>query len=125
MDVFNAFPQAVVSGVWELGQLINSTETGRSFASLGAKDVIVDEVVSGSINTSPRAAEIETDTLLYAKVNQMPTANAAAFISDYLWLDGVSNQYYTIIEVGLGKNQQTGEIEHIEFRIRPTEVVDD
>ena len=125
MDVFSAFPKAIVGRIWRLGKLERSTEEGVRFVSLGFKDVIVDEAVDGSSNTSPQAGELESDTLLYAKPNQLPTTDPAAFISDYLWEDTESGQFYSIIDVGVGKNQELGVVEHIEFRLRQTEVVDE
>lgn len=122
MDVFSAFPNAVVSGVWQLGKLERSTETGVSFSSLGAKDVIIDEISQGSAENSPRAASLDSELLIYAKPSQMPTTNTSALISDYLWYDSTDNQYYTIVEAAIGKNQETGGIEHFEFRVRQTEV---
>lgn len=124
MDVFKAFPNAVVSDVWQIGRLERNTEEGVRFISLGAKDVIVDEAAGGSYEASPQAAALETGTLLYAKAEQMPTMNPAALISDYLWENTEEGQIYAIIEAGIGKNQDTGVIEHVEFRISPKEVID-
>lgn len=123
MDVFSAFPNAIVSNVWQLGQIVNNTETGRAFDSLGFKDVIVDEEALGSIYSSPSAAEIDSGTLIYAKPSQLPTVNTSALVADYFWYDSDGDQYYSIVEVGLGKNQENGRIEHIEFKIRQTEVI--
>lgn len=122
MDVFSAFPNAVVSGIWQLGKLERSTETGISFSSLGTKDVIIDEISQGSTDNSPRAASLDSELLIYAKPSQMPTANTSAFITDYLWYDSANDQYYAIVEAAVGKNQEVGQIEHFEFRVRQTEV---
>lgn len=124
MDVFSAFPNAVVSGAWQLGKLERSTETGISFNSLGAKDVVIDEISQGSAENSPRAASLDSELLIYAKPGQVPTVNTAALVADYLWYDSTNKQYYTIVEATVGKNQETGRIEHLEFRVRQTEVID-
>lgn len=120
--VFNAFPKAIISNDWKLGELIENTEVGKLWHDLGYKSVIVDEGDSGEINRSPNAEGITSDTLIYAMPSQIQCANVAKLISSYYWFQESTEQYYRIIEVGIGKNQQNGVIEHIEFRIRPTEL---
>lgn len=122
MDVFKAFPAAIISDDWKLGQLIENTEVGKLWKDLGFKSVIVDEVADGELNRSPSAEGITSDTLIYAKPEEMPTSNVAEFIASYYWYQESADQYYRIIEVGVGKNQDAGVVEHIEFRVRPTEL---
>lgn len=123
-SVFEAFPNAIESGVWQLGHLKHSTEVGKRFEAVsGQFDVIVDEISQARTATSPSAEAILEDTLLYAKAEQLPTLNSAALTGGYLWYNSQTETYYAITEVGIGKNQQTGAIEHLEFKLRPTGVV--
>lgn len=122
MDVFKAFPAAIISDDWKLGQLVENTEVGKLWKDLGFKSVIVDEVADGELDRSPSAEGITSDTLIYAKPEEMPTSNVAEFIASYYWYQESADQYYRIIEVGVGKNQEAGVVEHIEFRVRPTEL---
>lgn len=122
MDVFKAFPAAIISDDWKLGQLVENTEVGKLWKDLGFKSVIVDEVADGELDRSPSAEGIASDTLIYAKPEEMPTSNVAEFIASYYWYQESADQYYRIIEVGVGKNQDAGVVEHIEFRVRPTEL---
>ena len=125
MDVFSTFPNAVIHKVWSLGKLERNTETGATFNEGSYKDVIVDEVTNGATDRSPSADYIDSDTLLYARPSQMPTLNAATLTAGYLWYNSEDDQYYKIVEVGIGKNQELGIVEHIEFLIQPTEVLDE
>lgn len=122
MDVFNAFPKAIVAGVWELGQIVHDTDVGDRFvlAIAGKTEVIVDEVADTNLNASPSAETIREDTLLYARPYQLPTLNAAKLATGYLWWNTKTDQFYEITEVGIGKNQETGAVEHVEFKLQPT-----
>lgn len=121
-SVFEAFPKTIISNDWELGEVKNNTDVGKIFSSYGVKSVIVDEGALGNLNDSPSAESIESDTLIYAKPSEMPGLNISRYIASYYWHRISDDQYFEIIEVGVGKNQSRGVIEHIEFRIRPTEV---
>lgn len=121
-DVFKAFSGAIISDDWKLGELVENTEVGKLYKDLGFKAVIVDEGAGGELNRSPNAEGISSDTLIYAKPSEMPTGNVAEFISSYYWYQVSAEQFYRIIEVGVGKNQDAGVVEHIEFRVRPTEL---
>lgn len=123
MDIFTALPSAIVTN-WELGQVKRATDVGKVFTGLGNIGVIVDEVASDGIDQSPNADYLNTDTLLFVRPQDVPTVATGALIADYLWHDTDTDQYYEITEVGVGKNQETGVIEHLEFRIQPTGVFD-
>lgn len=125
MDVFEAFPFAIVSGVWELGAKTRSTETGTTFESLGGFDVIIDDDANGGIPVAQNAESVMTDSLIYARASDLPSLNPAVYLSDYLWFNSETETYYLIVNVGVGKNQDNGKIEHLEFQIRPTEILDD
>ena len=119
--VFEAFPNAIISDDWKIGQIVESTEVGKLYKDLGYKSVIVSEVASGQLDNAPSAETIESDTLIYAMPSELNNLNIARYIAEYYWYQASSEQYYRIIEVGIGKNQENGVIEHLEFRIRPTE----
>ena len=124
MDIFTALPSAIVTDVWELGELKRNTDIGKQFLTLGTKPVIVDEVETSTQDQSPNADYISSDTLLYVHPDDIPTVSTAALMADYLWHNTITDQYYEIFEVGIGKNQEIGVVEHIEFRLKPTGVFD-
>lgn len=125
MNVFNAFPNAIISNVWQIGTVRKSTETGDIYTPVGYVDIIIDEVASGEQNRSIDADGITVSTLIYVRPEQMPGLNIARFISSYFFYDSANDQYYEIKNVGVGKNQQTGAIEHIEFELLPVEAIVD
>ncbi|MCM1218189.1 MAG: hypothetical protein NC548_27200 [Lachnospiraceae bacterium] len=122
MDVFNAFPNAIISNQWELGEVQYATEIGTQFANPKPCDVILDEGSFTARQKSPEIAYEDSDDLIYAKPEQMPTLVTAKLTNGYMWHDKLNDLYYEIRDASIGKNQETGEIEHIEFLIRPTEV---
>ena len=119
--VFDAFPNAIIRDDWKLGKLVENTDTGKLWQDLGYKSVIVDEGAAGDIDTAPNAEGLSSDTLIYAMPSEMPGFNISRFISSYYWYQQSADQYYRIIDAGIGKNQNNGVIEHIEFRVRPAE----
>lgn len=121
MDVFSAFSNAIVYGVWQLGTLDQDTEVGMSFNKLTDLDVIVDEIAIAERGMNPNPDELVSDTLLYVRPEQLPTLNASALVAGIMLYNSEQDLYYTIENAGIGKNQETGEIEHIELLIRPTE----
>lgn len=123
MNVFEAFPNAILTNVWQIGQVKKATETGDIYTPYGYVDVIIDEVASGALDKSPDADGLDVDTLIYARPEQLPGLNISRFISVYYFRDTSTGQYYEIRRVGVGKNQQTGRVEHIEFELRAKEVV--
>lgn len=125
MDVFNAFPSAVISGVWEIGQIARATEVGDIYTTANSLDVIVEEASDGRTHETPDADYLTTDTLIYAKPSQLPTTNPAALIGDYLLKNTETGQFYTIIGADLGKNQENNQLEHTELWIRATEAIED
>lgn len=120
MDVFSAFPNAIVSGRFELGTLTSGGIHGKEFSNPIACDVIIDEGAYATPDRSPEVEYQESETLIYAKPEQMPTLYTAQLTNGYLWHDKETDIYYEIRQASLGKNQETGEVEHVEFLIRPT-----
>lgn len=125
MDVFEAFPKAIISGLWEIGTIARGTEIGKVFTPVAMCDVIVEEGVYDVTDRSPSAEYQDSDTLLYAMPGQMPTLDTAVLANGYVWHNTGNDLYYEIRECSQGKNQATGEVEHIEFLLRPTEVAED
>lgn len=123
MDVFSAFPAAVVSGVYSIGSYQRGTVEGNQFVKSAGLDVIIDEGDAGNIGSAPNAEVLNADLLLYAKPDQLPTTNPRALTAGYLIYDAKNDDYFAIISASLGKNQQTGTLEHVELLLRQTEVV--
>ena len=122
--VFSAFPKAVLSDVWHIGKWASNTRVGNTYEDLGAIDVIEDEGGSMSFGSSPNAEIITYDALLYVRPSDLPTTNLDALKADYMLFNGETDEYFTILDTGVGKNQETGEIEHIELRLVQTEAED-
>lgn len=121
MDIFDAFPNAIETGKWQLCELIQNTEIGKTVGKKTGLDVIEDEVTNAYPGETPDADWIRSDTLLYVKPSQLPTLKSASLTSGYLCYNTEEDTYYEIREVGIGKNQETGQVEHVELRIRATE----
>lgn len=119
--VFECFPNAIVSKVWQIGQFAKGSAVGNVYNPLGFVDVIVDEGSNTDINDAPNAQTMLSDTLLYARPEQMPVASSKALVSDYMLYNTEEDSYYAIIDAGIGKNQETGVVEHIELKVRETE----
>lgn len=125
MDVFRAFPNAVVSGVWQIsasqrGGLIGTVFDAENAVGL---DVIVDEGNATTIDSAPNAEPLDADLLIYVQPAQLPTTNTRALVAGYLLYDSENDDYFAIVDASVGKNQETGEIEHIELLVKQTEVV--
>ena len=125
MDVFEAFPNAIVSGVWQIAAYQRGTLVGTQFDVDNAVnlDVIVDEANASDIAAAPNAEPLDADLLIYAKPSQLPTTNTRALVSGYLLYDSEHGDYFAIIDAGAGKNQENGQLEHIELLVKQTEIV--
>lgn len=125
VDVFSAFPGAIVSNVWQIAGYQAGTLIGAEFNATEAinLDVIVDEGDDTNINSGSNAQPIDADLLLYAKPEQLPTTNPRALVAGYLIHDSENDDYFAIVDASLGKNQDTGELEHVELLIKQTDVV--
>lgn len=122
-SIFNAFPNAIISGVWQIGTCQHGTLIGNVFVKVADVDVIIDEGNSSSVD-----ADIETlksDMLLYCKPSQLPTLDTNAIVAGYMLYNSGTESYYMIIDAGIGKNQHTGNIEHVELKVVQTEVTTD
>lgn len=123
MDVFEAFPGAVVSGRYSIGSYQRGTLEGNQHVKYGDLDVIVDESDMGDIGMAPNAETLDADLLLYCRPEQLPTTNVRALTAGYMIYDAEYEDYFAVINAGIGKNQENGSIEHIELLLRQTEVV--
>lgn len=121
--VFEAFPNAIISGVWQIGQF-GATMVGNVFRKERCIDVIVDEGSNTQIDNAPNAQQLASDTLLYARPEQMPVCSTKALVGDYMLYNSQEDSYYSIVDASIGKNQETGVVEHIELKVRETVVAD-
>lgn len=123
-NVFQAFPFGVVKNRWKLGTVEKGTIVGNKFVAPETyMDVIISEDYKEKSATEDIAQE-KTDTLIYAKPEQLPTDNLQAYQGDYLWYDTKNDLYYAIIRCSAGFNQQNGKMEHVEFIVRPVAAED-
>ena len=116
MTVFDAFPNAIEQG-WQIAQVTYSSITGNTVTTGEDIDVIIDEGSSSEANQAPNAAGLYADTLVYTKPDQMPTTDTSALVAGYVLIDP-NERTWEIIDAGQGKNQENGQIEHIELKIR-------
>lgn len=121
MDVFKSFPKAVVSDEWIIGACEKATEVGNVFQPLGYIDVIIDGGSSAQTGMAPNADQLDSDSLLYVRPEQMPTCKRAGLMAGFLLLNTEEGQFYEMRDVGVGKNQETGKVEHLELLVRQTE----
>lgn len=108
---------------WFIGEAHYSTITGNRTANWQSIEVLVDEGNAADNNRGTNAAIAESDTLLYAQPSQLPTLDTTALVAAYMVKDEYGKTY-TITDAGIGKNQQTGKIEHIELRLHQAEATD-
>lgn len=122
LTVFEAFPNGIERNIWQIGQMAYSTITGNDLDadSLTYIDAIVDEGNSSEPNASPSAADTYSDMLLYIRPEQSPTLDTAELIASYVVKNTTTDKLYAIIDAGIGKNQDSGAIEHIELKLRQT-----
>lgn len=122
-SIFNAFPKAIISDIWQIGTCQHGTLIGNVFEKTADIDVIIDEGNNSSVDTDIET--IKSDMLIYCRPDQMPTLDTNALVSGYMLYNSSDDKYYAIIDAGIGKNQHTGRIEHIEFKVVMTEVTED
>lgn len=121
ISIFEAFSDAIIYGVWQIGTSSRGTIVGFQFTKIADLDVVIDEGASANISTTPEA--LRSDLLIYAKPEQLPTIRANKLVSGYMLYDSENDDYYEIVDAGIGKNQHRGTIEHIELKVVQTEVV--
>ena len=93
--------------------------------------MIVDEGYNADINSTPEG--LGSDMLIYVKPCQMPKEVNELFmtsqvviplVANYMLYNSATDTYYMITDAGVGKNQHTGAIEHIEIKVTQTEIAD-
>lgn len=122
LSIFNAFSNAIIYGVWQIGTCQHGTVVGNVFQKEKDLDVILDEGSSSAIDTTPES--LKSDLLVYVKPSQLPTLRTNKLVSSFMLYDSANDDFYQIIDAGIGKNQHTGQIEHVELRVVQTEVAD-
>lgn len=122
ISIFDAFPSAIVSGVWQLGSFQHGSLVGNVWNKVGDLDVIIDEGSSSSVNNTPEI--LNSDLLVYVKPEQLPTLRTNTLVAGYMLYNADEGCYYEIIDAGIGKNQHTGNIEHVELKVVQTEVAE-
>lgn len=123
ISIFKAFANAIISDVWQIGTSQRGTVVGATFTKIADIDVVIDEGANAGITSTPE--ELRSDLLVYVKPEQMPTIRANKLVSGYMLYDSSEGDYYEVIDVGIGKNQHTGEIEHLELKVVQTEVTNE
>lgn len=128
-SIFNAFPNAIISGIWQIGTCKHGSVVGNQFNSISTIDVIIDEGYNSNIAVTPES--IGSDLLIYVKPCQMPkevnqlmmTGQVVVqLVANYMLYNSAEDTYYMITDAGVGKNQHTGNVEHIELKVTPTEI---
>ena len=121
-SIFDAFPKAIITGIWQIGTCQHGTLIGNVFTKTSDIDVVIDEGNNSSVNTTIES--LKSDMLIYCKPEQMPTLDTNTLVSGYMLYNSTEDSYYMIIDAGIGKNQHTGNIEHVELKVTMTEVTD-
>ena len=122
LSIFKAFDFAIIYGVWQLGTCQHGSVVGNIFTKVNDLDVVIDEGSSSAISNIPET--LASDMLIYVKPQQLPTLRTNKLVSDYMLYNSEDGTYYTIIDAGIGKNQHTGIVEHIELKVVQTSAVD-
>lgn len=121
ISIFDAFPNAIISGVWSIGTCQHGTLIGNQYTPLNNIDVVIDEGYNSSISSTPE--NLISDMLIYVRPCQMPTLHTNQLVSGYMLYNSNEDTYFEIVDAGIGKNQHTGAIEHLELKVVQTEVV--
>ena len=108
--------------MWQIGTCQHGTLIGNVFSKVGDIDVIIDEGNSSTPDTDIET--LKSDMLIYCKPDQLPTLDTNTLVSSYMIYNSDTDSYYLIVDAGIGKNQQTGNIEHVELKVVMTEVTD-
>ena len=122
MSVFEAFPSGIIKGVYQIGKCQRGTLEGNRFTKIRNLDVLVDEGSYTDINSAPNATPLFVDLLMYCKPEQLPTIYSRRLCSTYMIYDSQTDTYFQIVRANWGKNQETGELEHVELELVQTEL---
>lgn len=119
MDVFKAFPEAMVTWTWLAVK--RGTEIGNVATEAGTVSLIETEADHATLYNTPKANGITADLLVYVRPEDMPEVTPAKLMANY----GLQNdimERYDIIDVGVAKNQESGAIEHYELALQLTDM---
>ena len=119
-SIFDAFPYGIVYDVWEIGTCQHGTVVGNEFKPINGLDVVIDDGFGSSISTTPET--LKSDILIYAMPCQMPSLDTNGLVANYMLHNILDDTYFEIVDAGIGKNQHTGRLEHVELRLVQTEV---
>lgn len=122
LSIFDVFSNAIISGVWQIGQCQRGSLVGNVFTKEADLDVVIDEGNHSTVDTTPN--ELQADLLVYVKPEQMPVRGTNKLVASYMLYDSENDDYYEIIDAGVGKNQHTGQVEHLELKVVQTGVAD-
>lgn len=114
MTVFEAFPNGLEA--WKIGATRYGTMTGNKIINPATINVIADEINTTEIRAGATATPADSDTLLYTKPAELPSTDTAKLVAAYGVIDP-EGRTYRILDAAKGKNQDTGELEHIELII--------
>lgn len=126
MTVFEAFPKAIQE--MELLKLTRDTLHGTSYKSLGVIRAIIDQANSVSMGDTGTPASIDFLDLLYVDPSSPAIAGAVGGLqvdnpetwgASYGVKVNGSKVLRKVKEVGFGRNQEDGTVEHIEFTLEP------
>lgn len=116
---FEAFPNAVKT--WTLAEVADDTVTGlATTVAEYSVPVLVDRSAATTQATDSTAAVVSISTLIYADPAKLPSQNPQTYLVGYRWIDE-AGQVYKITTAELGFNQETNELEHIEFVLEAVE----
>lgn len=121
LSIFEAFPEAIITGTWQIGSCQHGTLVGNEFKKIADIDVIVDEGTNANVGNTIES--LVSDLLIYVYPCQAVTWDSNKLVSNYMLYNLVEDSYYEIIDAGIAKNQHTGNVEHIELKVVQTEVV--
>lgn len=124
-DVFDVFPEAIVEGVWQIGPVKRSTVTGLTISEPVTVPVIVDsadETVRATAGGSPGVGQV--DILLYLRPEDCPTLDTAELVNGYAVHNLETDKDYLPLIASLGKNQNTGAVEHVELELELVDFTD-
>lgn len=119
--IFDAFPNAILRNEWEYGLRAHNSALGAVFEPIGYVDVILDAGVASELNTSVQT--IASDRLIYCR-ESFPEKDINTIVASGMFRVNVNgkDRYYNVIDAGIGKNQESGKIEHYEFLVRETKL---
>lgn len=123
MDVFSAFPNGIEFDRFVLFEAQYGAEIGTELGKSYTLDAIVEEGNDIVRQAGANASYEDCDILLYVRPEQLPTIISQKLTNSYVVKDTTTNFYYEIKGADIGKNQETGRVEHLELWLKQTEVV--